>query len=158
MAKTLGQFVTDIRGYLAKGKVKAARKSYEKCVKAGLKGPQLLEAQLELLLAEGGEALLRGVHALADLAERRGRHPQPLGRGVQGLGPKLTGLAVPAVADRQTAGHFRRVDDERAAAHSQRDGHIQRSGGRRRERRGAHTAGWHGQRAAVAKRGQDVYA
>ena len=54
MAKTLTQFVGDIRTYLQKGKVKAARKSLEKAQKSGFKGPPLEEATLELLLAEGG--------------------------------------------------------------------------------------------------------
>jgi len=72
MAKTLTQFVGDVRTYLAKGKVKAARKTLDKAKKAGHKGPPLEEAGFELLLAEGGGAeAAKQLRALAKGAEAR---------------------------------------------------------------------------------------
>jgi len=54
MARTLTQWTHEIREYLQKGKLKAARKTLDKAYKSGASGPQLEEASLELLLAEGG--------------------------------------------------------------------------------------------------------
>jgi len=72
MAKSLAQFAADIRGYISKGKVKPARKAYEKAVKSGHKGPQLKELELELALAEeGGQAAVQALQDVAKLAEQR---------------------------------------------------------------------------------------
>ncbi len=54
MAKSATQFVGDIRGYLAKGKLKPARKALEKAHKAGHTSAAMDEVVFELLLAEGG--------------------------------------------------------------------------------------------------------
>jgi len=62
--------VAEIRDYLAKDKVKAARKTYEKAVKAGARGPQLKEAAFELTLAEGGGA--PAAELLRELREESG--------------------------------------------------------------------------------------
>lgn len=56
MARTLMQWVTEIREYLSKDKAKAARKTLEKAQKSGVAGALLDEVELELLLAEGGGA------------------------------------------------------------------------------------------------------
>ena len=56
MARSLPEFVSDVRGLIRKNKLKAARKTIDKAVKQGLKGPLLQEATAELLLAEGGGA------------------------------------------------------------------------------------------------------
>jgi len=80
MAKTLAQLATDIRGYLSKGKLKPARKTFEKAQKAGHKGPQLSEIALELLLAEeGGAAAAKALKELAHAA------PARLGAGVKSV-------------------------------------------------------------------------
>jgi tetratricopeptide (TPR) repeat protein len=72
MAKSLTQFVGDIRTQLGKAKVKAARKVLDKAVKAGHKGPSLEEVTLEVLLAEGGGAeAARQFRALAKDSESR---------------------------------------------------------------------------------------
>ncbi|MHC4973448.1 MAG: tetratricopeptide repeat protein [Planctomycetota bacterium] len=72
MAKTLTQFIGDIRAYLGKAKVKAARKALDKAIKAGHKGPSLDEVTLELLLAEGGGAdAAKQFRLLAKSAEAR---------------------------------------------------------------------------------------
>jgi len=71
VAKTLTQFVGDIRGYIAKGKVKPARKALEKAQKSGVAGAPLEEVTLELLLAEGGgEAAAAQLRALAKAGAR----------------------------------------------------------------------------------------
>jgi len=72
MAKNLAQFVADIRGYLQKGKLKAARKALDKAQKVGHKGPQFKEITLELLLAEeGGQAAAVALRDLAQTAPAR---------------------------------------------------------------------------------------
>jgi tetratricopeptide (TPR) repeat protein len=88
MARTLTQWVGEIREYVQKGKLKAARKTLEKAGKSGIAGPLLEEVTLELLLAEGGgqpaaqklSALAKGegrVTAAAKLAEAHLRaHPE----------------------------------------------------------------------------------
>jgi len=92
MAKSLTQFVGDIRTQLGKAKVKAARKVLDKAVKAGHKGPSLEEVTLEVLLAEGGGAeAARQFRALAKDSESR----------------------LPA-AIKHVDGHLRRVKDDHA--------------------------------------------
>jgi len=54
VARSLPEFVSDARTLIRKKKLKAARKTIDKAVKQGLKGPLLQEATAELLLAEGG--------------------------------------------------------------------------------------------------------
>ena len=72
MAKSLAQFASDVRGYISKGKIKPARKAYDKAIKAGHKGPQLKELELELALAEeGGLAAAQALQAVAVSAEQR---------------------------------------------------------------------------------------
>ena len=72
MAKPLTQFIGDIRNYVGKAKVKAARKALDKAIKAGHKGPSLDEVTLEVLLAEGGGAdAAKQFRQLAKSAESR---------------------------------------------------------------------------------------
>ncbi|MHC4490916.1 MAG: hypothetical protein ACYTDU_04765, partial [Planctomycetota bacterium] len=72
MAKPLSQFIGDIRTYIGKAKVKAARKALDKAIKAGHKGPSLDEVTLEVLLAEGGGAdAAKQFRQLAKSAESR---------------------------------------------------------------------------------------
>ncbi len=54
MARTVAQWAMEIREYVQKGKLKAARKTLEKAQKSGVAGPMLEDVTLELLLAEGG--------------------------------------------------------------------------------------------------------
>ncbi len=49
MAKSVAQFVNDIRTYISKGKVKNARKTLEKAQKASMKGPSLKSGSPEKL-------------------------------------------------------------------------------------------------------------
>ncbi len=67
MARSLLDTVAEIRELLTKDKVKAARKAFDKAVKAGTRGPQLNEAAFELTLAEGGGA--PAADALRELAD-----------------------------------------------------------------------------------------
>ncbi len=70
MAKSLTQIVADIRGYIAKNRLKPARKTFDKALKGGTKGAALQEVAFELLLAEGGgkpaAEQLRGIAVKAE--------------------------------------------------------------------------------------------
>ena len=92
MAKSLAQFVTDVRGYIAKGKLKPARKAFEKAQKAGHKGPPLKEVALDLLLAEEGGAV--AAKALADLAQSA---PARLGAAIKSVETHLRKVAGDSV-------------------------------------------------------------
>jgi tetratricopeptide (TPR) repeat protein len=68
----MAQFAADIRGYISKGKIKPARKTFEKAQKAGHKGPQLKEIELELALVEsGGATAAAALQMLAQAAPTR---------------------------------------------------------------------------------------
>ncbi len=71
MARTLTQWTGEIREYVQKGKLKAARKTLEKAQKSGVAGGLLEEASLELLLAEGGGAA--AAEKLRTIARGEGR-------------------------------------------------------------------------------------
>jgi tetratricopeptide (TPR) repeat protein len=71
MARTVTQWALEIREYVQKGKLKAARKTLEKAQKSGVAGPILDDVMLELLLAEGGGPL--AAERLAAAARGEGR-------------------------------------------------------------------------------------